>query len=50
MKKSYLLPITAALVLVAFTGCKDGGKTETEQPDPVFELSDNAIQATADSR
>ena len=35
-------------MLVAFTGCKDGGKTETEQPDPVFELSDNAIQATAE--
>lgn len=48
MKKSYLLPITAALVLVAFTGCKDNGQTETEQPDPVFELSDNAIQATAE--
>lgn len=48
MKKSYLLPFTAALMLVAFTGCKDGGKTETEQPDPVFELSDNAIQATAE--
>ena len=47
MNKSYFLPIAAALVLFGFTGCKDQG-TEVDRPDPVFELSDNVIQATVE--
>lgn len=47
MKKSYFLPIAAALVLSGFTGCNNQ-RTDEETLEPVFELSDNAIQATAE--
>lgn len=45
MKK---LLLSAALAILALAGCNRPDTLEEEQPDPVFELSDNAIQATAE--
>ncbi len=48
MKKFYLLPLTAVFALVGAVSCDKTPSGQDEQPDPVFEISENAIQATAD--
>lgn len=47
MKKFYLLPLTVFALAGAVSCDKTPGGPD-EQPDPVFEISENAIQATAD--
>lgn len=49
MKKFYLLTLSVAVVLMAITSCKEDPVEPTpEQPDPVFELSENAIQVSVE--
>lgn len=48
MKKFYLLPLTAVFALAGAVSCDKTPGGSQEQPDPVFEISENAIQATAD--
>lgn len=49
MKKFYLLALSAAVGLMSVTGCKEDPVEPTpEQPDPVFQLSENAIQVAVE--